>query len=134
LDSGGTTVRQSLLDAALDALENLPESQGEQVLLHQNFHSGNILRAEREPWLVIDPKPLAGEREFGIAALVRDGELGHDPRLVRRRFERLTAELGLDRARARGWVTAQTLSWAFGEDDLLTEHVDCARWLLDAKG
>jgi streptomycin 6-kinase len=130
----GRPFEQSLLDAALDALENLPESQGEQVLLHQDFHSGNILRAEREPWLVIDPKPLAGEREFGIAALVRDGELGHDPRLVRRRFERLTAELGLERARAQGWVIAQTLSWAFGEDDLLTEHVDCARWLLDAKG
>jgi hypothetical protein len=28
-------------------------------------------RAAREPWLVIDPKPLVGEREFSLAAVPR---------------------------------------------------------------
>jgi streptomycin 6-kinase len=46
-----------LLRAAMDALVELSHTQGEQVLVHQDLHAGNVLRAEREPWLVIDPKP-----------------------------------------------------------------------------
>ena len=42
----------------------MPGTQGECVVLHQDFHGGNVLRAAREPWLAIDPKPLVGEREF----------------------------------------------------------------------
>src|SRR5215475_7700941 len=29
-----------------------------QVLVHQDLHGDNVLAAEREPWLVIDPKPF----------------------------------------------------------------------------
>ena len=49
------------------SLEELAVTQGEQVLVHQDLHADNVLAAEREPWLVIDPKPLVGEREFGVA-------------------------------------------------------------------
>ena len=129
-ERAGRPFERPLLDAALDALRALPMSQGEQVLLHQDLHADNVLRAEREPWLVIDPKPLVGEREFGIAALVRGGELGHDASSVRRRLERLTSELGLDRDRARGWALGQTIAWAFEEGGVLTEQVECARWLM----
>ena len=66
-----------LLDAALEALLELPRTQGQQVLLHQDLHGDNVLAAQREPWLAIDPKPLVGEREFGIAPVVRSRELGH---------------------------------------------------------
>jgi streptomycin 6-kinase len=31
---------------------------------------------------------------------------------VLHRFDRLTAELGLDRERARGWTIAQTVAWS----------------------
>jgi streptomycin 6-kinase len=41
------------------------------VLVNQDLHADNILRAEREPWLAIDPKPLLGEREFGLAPVIR---------------------------------------------------------------
>jgi streptomycin 6-kinase len=71
-----------------------------------------------------------GEREFGIAALVRGGELGHGAAHVRHRLNRLTAELGLDRERARGWALGQTLAWAFDERGVLQRLVECARWLL----
>ena len=94
------------------------------MLLHQDLHADNVLRAEREPWLVIDPKPLVGEREFGIAALVRGRELGGGVRNARRRLERLTSELDLDRERAWGWAFAQTLAW---------DNVEEARWLLQAR-
>ena len=127
----GRPFERPLLDAALEALDSLPGSQGEHVLLHQDLHAGNVLRAEREPWLAIDPKPLVGEREFGIAALVRGGELGHGFGPLRRRLHRLTSELGLDRERARLWALAQTLAWSFEGEAVIPELVECARWLLE---
>jgi streptomycin 6-kinase len=101
-----------LLDAALAAIRELTPTQGEQVLLHQDLHGENVLASAREPWLVIDPKPLVGEREFAVAPIVRSFELGHTKRDVLYRFDRLTAELGLDRERARGWTIAQTVAWS----------------------
>jgi streptomycin 6-kinase len=32
------------------------------VLLATDLHAGNVLRAQRQPWLVIDPKPFVGDR------------------------------------------------------------------------
>ena len=57
-------------------------AQGEPVVLHQDLHGGNVLRAQREPWLAIDPKPLVGEREFDTASFLRDRrwELPERPR------------------------------------------------------
>jgi streptomycin 6-kinase len=120
-----------VLAAALDAIETLSPTQGEQVLLNQDLHFGNVLAAEREPWLVIDPKPLAGEREFAAAPIVRAHELGHSKRDVLHRFERVTSELGLDRERARGWCIAQTAAWTEDPSRNRT-HVETARWLLEA--
>jgi streptomycin 6-kinase len=119
-----------LLDSAVDALATLAPTQGEQVLVHQDFHGDNVLAAEREPWLAIDPKPLVAEREFGIAGIVRSPELGHSRREVLRRLDRLTSELGLDRERARGWTVGQTIAWS-GGDDYIEEHVEVVRWLLE---
>ena len=124
----GRPFERRLLDAALEALHELPRTQRGQVLLHQDLHADNVLAAQREPWLAIDPKPLVGEREFGIAPIVRSRELGHSRRDVLRRFDRLTGELGLDRERARGWTVGQTIAWGFGLD----AHADVARWLLEA--
>jgi streptomycin 6-kinase len=127
-EQAGRPYERRLLDAALDALETLGPTQGEQVLLHQDLHGDNVLAAQREPWLAIDPKPLAGERELGVAPIVRSRELGHSRRQVVRRLDRLTAELGLDRDRVRGWTIAQTLAWSDGTG----AHVETARWLLQA--
>jgi streptomycin 6-kinase len=121
---------ESLRDAALHYLRELPATQGEQVLLHQDLHGDNVLAAQREPWLVIDPKPLAGEREFSVAPIVRSDELGHSKRAVLHRLDRLTAELGLDRDRALGWTIAQTVAWSAGKD-YMEPHVQVARWLLE---
>ncbi len=130
-ERAGKPFERGLLDAALDVLESFPESQGEQVLLSQDLHAGNILRAKRQPWLLIDPKPLAGEREFSVAAIVRGDELGRGEAHVRHRLDRLTSELALDRERARGWTLAQTLAWAVDSDEneFDQSHVETARWL-----
>ena len=120
-----------LLDAALEALQQLPHTQGQQVLLHQDLHGDNVLAAQREPWLAIDPKPLVGERESGVAPIVRSRELGHSRTDVLYRFDRLVSELGLDRERACGWTIGQTIAWAFDGEHRQT-HVETARWLLEA--
>jgi streptomycin 6-kinase len=117
-----------LRDAATALLRELAPSQGEQVLLHQDLHGENVLSAQREPWLVIDPKPLAGEREFAVAPIVRGSELGYSKRDVVYRLDRLCAELGLDRERARGWTIAQTVAWS---GDAVSDLSEVVEWLLE---
>ena len=121
---------RALLDAALAAYDELPSTQGELVLQHQDLHAENVLAAQREPWLVIDPKPLLGEREFAVAPIVRSFELGDSRGDVVHRFERLTRELGLDRERARGWAIGQTLAWTF-DSHWRENHLNTAQWLLE---
>jgi streptomycin 6-kinase len=129
-EGAGRPFERSLVDAALDTVRDLPPSQPEHVLLHQDLHADNVLAAEREPWLAIDPKPLVGERAFAAAPVVRAHELGHSKAAVRRRLDRLSDELGLDRERARRWAQAQTLAWAFDDTGaVMPEHVQTARWL-----
>ena len=117
-------------DAAIGYLRELVPTQGEQVLLHQDLHGENVLAAQREPWLAIDPKPLAGEREFSVAPIVRSFELGHSKRQALERLDRLCSELGLDRERARGWTIAQTVAWS-GGSEVIETHMETVRWLLE---
>jgi streptomycin 6-kinase len=119
---------RALLEETLDRLDALASSQGEQVLLHQDLHTDNVLAAEREPWLVIDPKPLRGEREFSVAPIVRDYVLGHSEREVVGRLDRLTSALGLDRDRARWWTIGQTVAWMF-ESSHMHVHAETVEWL-----
>jgi streptomycin 6-kinase len=132
-EQSGRAIERRLVDTAVDALRSLSESQGEQVLLNQDLHGDNVLAAEREPWLVIDPKPLVGEREFAVAPVVRSFELGASKTDVLYRLDRLTSELGLDRERARGWTIGQTMAWAF-DSDYSETHLETVRWLLEDAG
>ncbi|MEU4553330.1 aminoglycoside phosphotransferase family protein [Micromonospora violae] len=125
-----------LLDAALTLLGELASSQGEQVLVNQDLHAGNVLAADalaadRGPWLAIDPKPLTGEREFSVVPMVRGAELGHSPAAVRHRLDRLSTELGLDRERVRGWTIGHTLAWSVADGSVFPQKVEVVRWLLD---
>jgi streptomycin 6-kinase len=94
----------------------LPASASEQVVLHQDFHPGNVLAAERQPWLAIDPKPLVGDPAFDAAQLL----LGSvDPRnqpgarrILARRVEELAGRLQLDASRIKAWAHARAVEWA----------------------
>jgi streptomycin 6-kinase len=131
-ERAGRPFERDLLDDAIDTLRELSRSQGEHVLLHQDLHTDNVLAARREPWLVIDPKPLAGEREFNAAPIVRDYVLGHSREAVLHRLDRLSAELGLDRDRALGWTIGQTVAWMF-ESTELRKHLETVHWLVEAR-
>jgi streptomycin 6-kinase len=123
----GRPFERELLEEGVAALRELPQTQGELVVCHQDFHRGNVLAAEREPWLAIDPKPVVAEREFDTAALIRDGTGD-----VGRWLDLLVAELGLDRERMRRWAIAHTLAWGFYESGPIADHVEVARLLLSA--
>jgi streptomycin 6-kinase len=127
----GRTADAELADHALGLIDDLLPTPGPPVLLHQDLHAGNVLAAEREPWLAIDPKPLAGEKAFAVAPLVRDHTLGHTREAVRRRLDRACEQLDLDRERARGWTIVQTVAWAGGDEAITTRHVQTARWLIE---
>ena len=109
-----------------DLARKLAATQGELVLVHQDLHGDNVLAAQREPWLAIDPKPLAAEREFALAPVVRSGELGHTKQAALGRLDRLCAELGLDRERARGWTIVQTVAWS---EDATQDLHEVVEWL-----
>jgi streptomycin 6-kinase len=98
-----------LLEEGLDALRALAPTQEGLVLCHQDLHGLNILRAEREPWLAIDPKPIVAEPAYDTVALVRDAR----PPLagLRRRLDLLADLLGLDRERMRLWGLVKSLAW-----------------------
>lgn len=129
----GRPFPRSILDYAVDFLREAGPDQGEQVVVHQDFHGGNVLRAKRASWLAIDPKPLVGEREFDTASLLRDRrrELAveaHPERILRRRLDYLASELGLDPERMRGWSIAHALAWGL-DQFVLEDIIACARWL-----
>ncbi|MBB6421473.1 APH(6)-I family aminoglycoside O-phosphotransferase [Streptomyces sp. AK010] len=83
-------------------------------MLHWDLHYDNVLAAEREPWLAIDPEPLAGDPGFDLWPALDTGweklvAAGDPLRVVRRRFDLLTEALGLDRERAAGWTLGRLL-------------------------
>nr|WP_237774320.1 aminoglycoside phosphotransferase family protein [Actinosynnema sp. ALI-1.44] len=91
-------------------------------LLHWDLHYDNVLAADREPWLAIDPKPLVGDPGFDIMPALDNRwddivATGDVPKAVLRRFDLLTEALGVDRQRAAGWTVARALQNSLWEVD-----------------
>jgi streptomycin 6-kinase len=107
-DGGGRPFERSLLDAALEVFRSVDRAASR--LVNQDLHAWNVLRAEREAWLVIDPKPLVGERELDGVGPLRNAGFRGDPGVVGRWLD-VVAGLGLDRERLRGWGLAHALAW-----------------------
>ena len=118
-----------LVEEAEELFDELVASQAEPVLLHGDLHHLNILSARRQPWLAIDPKGVVGEPAYDVAALLHNPvELLEAPRpgdVLERRVEVLTEELGLDRARVRGWGVSQAVLsayWGLEDSGLVWEE------------
>jgi streptomycin 6-kinase len=95
-----------LVREGLRLLEELPRGGGGDVLLATDLHAGNVLRAGREPWLVIDPKPFVGEAAYDATQhlLNCDARLATAPGPTIRRFADL---LEVDGERVRLWLFAR---------------------------
>ena len=96
--------------------ELLPEPSDR--LLHWDLHYDNVLGrhpgSDREPWLAIDPKPLAGDRGFELLPALHNRwedlvATGDVRRGIIMRFDLMTDVLGIDRERAAGWTLGRVL-------------------------
>jgi streptomycin 6-kinase len=128
----GRPFERALVAAAASAARELAGTQPALVVCHQDFQGSNVLRAEREPWLAVDPKPIVGEPAFDVASLLRDRRWDVRAAVIRRRLDVLAAELGLDRDRMRGWGIVHALYWGVGPRKVEADMVECARILLAA--
>ncbi|MGW0484481.1 aminoglycoside phosphotransferase family protein [Nonomuraea sp. NPDC003214] len=104
---------QRLVRTCASAVAELIGEPGDR-LLHWDLHYDNILAGEREPWLAIDPEPLAGDPGFELLPALDNRwdqveATGDVARAVLRRFDLLTETLGLDRNRAVGWTLGRVL-------------------------
>ena len=99
------------LDAAVEVATAIAPSAGE-LLANRDMHYQNVLAGDREPWLVIDPKVMRGDAEFGLAPLLwRRLEEAGGPAGLRRRFDALVDEAGLDAELARGWTLLRAVDY-----------------------
>ena len=108
----GRPFEQRLLSFALELFRTV--DRGASALVNQDLHGGNVLRAQREPWLVIDPKPLVGEREANGVGVLRNA--AHDGVAAVRRWLDVLESLDLDRERLRAWGVAHALAWGWDEE------------------
>jgi len=102
----------------------LPSTATSRVLLATDLHAGNVLAAERQPWLAIDPKPYAGDPTYDLLQhLVNDPpRIAAAPREVTDRFAGLC---GVDADRLRLWLFARCVV----EGARSAEMADLARLL-----
>ncbi|HET7534202.1 MAG TPA: aminoglycoside phosphotransferase family protein [Nocardioidaceae bacterium] len=112
-----------LVDQAVSlAASFLSEEASTGRMIHGDLHYENVLAADREPWLVIDPKPMSGDPHYEVAPLLwnRWDEVVASGRVrdaVRRRFHAVVDAAGLDEDRARDWVVVRALHNAFWSVD-----------------
>jgi streptomycin 6-kinase len=91
------------------ATELAADAEVDAWLLHTDLHYENVLRGGRQPWLAIDPKPMAGDRAFEVAPALwnRADELGTGSSVrwnLRRRLEIVCEHAGIDEDRAKAWT------------------------------
>ena len=109
-----------LVRAGLYLLHDLPRNAPANVLLATDLHAGNILRAEREPWLAIDPKPFVGDPAYDATQhlLNCEARLRSQPEPTIRRFADML-EVSDDRVRQWMFARAATAAGGTGMDDWL---------------
>lgn len=88
--------------------------------MHGDFHARNILRAEREPWLAVDPKGYVGDPAYDGGTLVgaRARELVREDDFAKAALRMLdvfaeAAELDLQRVfRWAGYRAVESVFWS----------------------
>ena len=111
-----------LVREGLHLFKELPRNAPVEVLLATDLHAGNVLRARREPWLVIDPKPFVGDPAYDATQHLFNcyARLQSDPDRTIRGFADL---LGVDHERVWLWTFARAAAEPredWGNGDWLT--------------
>ncbi len=97
---------EALVRAGIDEFRALADSEPAAVLLATDLHAGNVLRARREPWLVIDPKPFVGDPAYDATQHLLNchGRVSADPLGMVARCSDL---MHVDADRVRRWLFAR---------------------------
>ncbi|MEV6874136.1 aminoglycoside phosphotransferase family protein [Amycolatopsis sp. NPDC051128] len=119
----GEPFDRRLVDDAVAICRELGPSAAD-LLVNEDLHFENVLGGTREPWLVIDPKPLAGDLEWGVIPLFwnRFTESTLDARMAL-----IVASQELDAERARAWTLVRAVQnwiWMIEEYEESNEDSD----------
>lgn len=110
---GDRPLPRHLVQRAARLFDDLCASATGRVVLHGDLHHDNVLRAQREPWLAIDPHGLVGDRGYETAALLYNpGPQRRDDGLVAlvpARVEQLADGLRLPVERVVAWGFVQAV-------------------------
>lgn len=128
----GNPIPAGWLDSAQGLARELGARAGKQ-LVHADLHYGNVLAGEREPWLAIDPKPIAGDPEHAVPELLwRRLDEADDSGGLQRLFDVLVASGELNSEIARGWAIVRSVDyWLWGLENGLTEDPKRCRRILE---
>ncbi|MEV6323655.1 aminoglycoside phosphotransferase family protein [Nocardia sp. NPDC051787] len=114
-------IPRQLMERAAEWCEELAVPDGPLLIVNRDTHLGNIVAAEREPWLLIDPKAYLGEAAFdaGFLAMIQV-QSAPEPEHARRVIERTATALDVDADRAGGWAFMRAMEeivWAVEDDE-----------------
>lgn len=135
---GSPLVPRRLTDQATSTLASLRDGSDGR-LIHQDLHFENVLAADREPWLAIDPKPLSGEWAFAVAPLLwnrwDEATRAHHIRThLRLRLGVVAEAANVDENRALAWSFVRLVTNAIWEAQERTPDKDAlSRWITAAK-
>ncbi|MGZ5404521.1 MAG: aminoglycoside phosphotransferase family protein [Nocardioides sp.] len=139
LPANGPVPRRLVQQATSLAAGLVTDQDSTRCVIHGDLHYDNVLAADREPWLAIDPKPMNGDPHYEVAPMLwnRTAELVGDLRGgIRRRFHALVDAGGLDEDRAREWVVVREVlnaHWAaeLGDTEAITTALIVAKAVQD---
>ncbi|WP_230425330.1 aminoglycoside phosphotransferase family protein [Prauserella cavernicola] len=123
-DALGRPVPRRLLDAAVAVCRERGPHRAN-LMVNEDLHYENVLAGTREDWLVIDPKPIVADPEFGVIPLLwnRRAESGlsglSELSTLSERFAAVVGAAGLDADLARDWTLVRAVVnwlWAVESD------------------
>ncbi len=112
------TMSPYCVDSAVATIRELGRVQPD-ILIHGDLHARNILRADREPWLAVDPKGYAGDPAYdgGTLLKTRAGltllEADDPHKAVLRILDVYVEAAELDRVRVQRWAQLNLVQAAF---------------------
>lgn len=109
---------RGMATGGMELFRELPSNADRAVLLCTDLHPDNVLAAEREPWLMIDPKPYLGDPTYDVLQYMFDSR----ERLIADPFafvRELSRRLDLDPERLRLWLFARSVQETLDAPDLV---------------
>ena len=115
--------KSNATEEGIELLISLSKSCDENYLLVTDLHADNVLRSDREKWLVINPKPFVGERAFDATQHLLNCKtrLKANPERTIKEFSEL---LHVESYRVKQWLCARLLISQDPQDHILAWDIN----------